>query len=194
MVLDHGCSISATPLTEMLNNNRGPLLKRVTAHGAVPSLGTDTDIYFNSSMLAVTRHAFLHEREADNSALDSRGAWPSSGPHSMTTREALAWTITGGARALRLEHSIGSISLGKQADLIMVKCDGPSVYPAMEQGGDPFHALVMYAEAADVDTVLVAGKLLKHGGVLRFPEQVIRNLADRLRASRSRVMGVAGFE
>jgi len=191
MVLDHGCSISATPLTEMLNNDKPALLGRVTRHGAIPSLGSDVDPYFNASMLAVARHAFGHQRELDNRELAELGAWPSAQPHATKTRDALAWAITGGARALRLDHRIGSITPGKQADLILVRHDSPNVFPAVL--GDPAHAVLMYAEPSDIDTVVVGGRVLKRDGKLTFPQDKLDQLRMRLLASRERIMNKAGF-
>jgi 5-methylthioadenosine/S-adenosylhomocysteine deaminase len=192
MILDHGCTISATPLTEMLNNDRVALLGRVTRHGAMPSLGSDVDPYFNASMLAVTRHAFQHQREIDNRTLAAAGAWPSKTPHATTTRKALEWATIGGARALRLDKRIGSLAVGKQADIIMVRHDGLTAFPALP-GGDPAHVVVNYAEQADVDTVLIAGKAVKRHGRLLFPEQRLRELRERLRASRERIMHEASY-
>ena len=192
MILDQGCTISATPLTEMLNNDRVALLGRVTRHGAMPSLGSDVDPYFNASMLAVTRHAFQHQREIDNRTLAAAGAWPSKTPHATTTRKALQWATIGGAKALRLEKRIGSLAVGKQADIIMVRHDGLTAFPALP-GGDPAHVVVNYAEQADVDTVLVAGKAVKRHGRLLFPEQRLRELRERLRASRERIMHAASY-
>jgi cytosine/adenosine deaminase-related metal-dependent hydrolase len=187
MILDHGCTISATPLTEMLNNDRVALLGRVTVRGALPSLGSDVDPYFNASMLAVTRHAFQHQREIDNRTLAARGAWPAKTPHATTTREALRWTIEGGAKALRLDARIGSLTPGKQADLILVRHDGLTVFPSLP-GGDPAHVIVEYAEQADVDTVLVAGNVRKRHGKLLFPEKKMQDMRARLAASRARLM------
>lgn len=192
MILDHGCSISATPLTEMLNNDRVALLGRVTAHGAMPSLGSDVDPYFNASMLAVTRHAFQHQREIDNRRLSEIGRWPSATPHATTTRKALAWATLGGARALGLEKKIGSLTVGKQADLAMIRCDGATVFPSLP-GGDPAHVVVAYAEQADVDTVFVAGKAVKRHGRLLFPEPRLRELRERLLASRERLMHIVSY-
>ena len=192
MILEHGCTISATPLTEMLNNDRVALPGRVAAHGAMPSLGSDVDPYFNASMLAVTRHAFQHQREIDNRSLSQAGRWPSATPHAMTTRKALEWATIGGARALGLEKRIGTLTPGKQADLAMIRCDGPTVFPSLA-GGDPAHAVVMYAEQADVDTVFVAGKALKRRGRLLFPEARMRELKERLLASRERLMRTVSY-
>lgn len=192
MILDHGCTISATPLTEMFNNDRFALLGRVTRHGAMPSLGSDVDAYFNASMLAVTRHAFQHQREIDNRELAAAGNWPSKMPHATTTRKALQWATLGGAKALQLEGKIGTLTPGKQADLILLRHDGLTAFPALP-GGDPAHVVVTYAEQADVDTVLVAGKALKRHGKLLFPERRMRELRDRLTASRERIMSAASY-
>jgi len=193
MILDAGCTISATPLTEMLNNDRAALLGRVTTRGHLPSLGSDVDAYFNSSMLAVTRHAFGHQREIDNRTLATQGAWPSRTPHAMTTRKALEWATIGGARALRLEHRIGTLTPGKQADVIMVRHDGLTAFPALP-GGDPAHVIVTYAEQADVDSVFVAGEARKRHGKLLFQEAKLKDLKDRLRASRDRLFKEGNYQ
>lgn len=187
MILDAGCTISATPMTEMFNNDRVALLGRVTARGAMPSLGTDVDPYFNSSMLSVTRHAFQHQREIDNRELAARGAWPSKTQHATTTRKALEWATIGGAKALRLDHRIGTLAPGKQADVILVRHDGLTAFPALP-GGDPAHVVVTHAEQADVDSVFIAGRPVKRDGKLLFPAARLAELKDRLRASRERIM------
>ena len=188
MVLDAGCSISATNLTEMLNSERIAMLGRVVGFGAMPSLGTDCDPYFNSSMLAVMRHAFQHQREIDNRALHAQGKWPAeNGHHATRTRDALAWTTMGGAKALRLDHKIGSITPGKQADLVMIKSSGLNIF-GVPQGGDPVHAVVMFAEAADVDAVMIAGQFVKRDGKLVFPPGRLAQLQQQLLASRARIM------
>ncbi len=192
MILDHGCTISATPLTEMLNNDRVALLGRVARRGALPSLGTDVDPYFNASMLSVARHAFQHQREIDNRELAAAGNWPSKTKHATTTRQALQWATIGGAKALRLDGKIGTLAVGKQADVILVRCDGLTAFPTLP-GGDPAHVMVAYAEQADVDTVLVAGKPVKRHGRLLFPEAKMRELRERLVASRERIMHTASY-
>jgi 5-methylthioadenosine/S-adenosylhomocysteine deaminase len=100
MVLDAGCSVTATGFAEMLNSERVAMLGRLVDYGAMPSLGTDCDPYFNSSMLWVARHAFQHQREIDNRKLHSQGRWPPENSHHATrTRDALEWATLGGARA-----------------------------------------------------------------------------------------------
>jgi len=193
MVLDAGCSISATNFTEMLNSERVAMLGRLLKHGATPSLGTDCDPYFNSSMLWVMRHAFQHQREIDNRTLNAQGRWPAvESEHATHTRDALEWATLGGAKALRMDHKIGSITPGKQADLVMINTRGMNIYPVLP-GGDPVHAVVMFAEAADIDTVMIAGKVVKRGGKLKVARKKLAALHENLLAARQRIMSAGNY-
>jgi len=191
MVLDAGCTITATDLAEMLNSERIAMIGRVLKHGGFVSLGTDVCPYFNSSMLWEMRHAFSHQRETDNRELHARGAWPSE-HHATRTRDALEWATLGGARALRMDARIGSITPGKQADVVLIDTRTMNLFPAVP-GGDPAHAVVMYAEASDVDSVMIAGRFVKRGGKLLFPAPRLAKLQADLLASRQRIMEKGGY-
>jgi 5-methylthioadenosine/S-adenosylhomocysteine deaminase len=192
VVLDAGCTITATCFTEMLNYEQPAMIARMAKFGGVPSIGSDCDPYFNSSMLWVTRHAFQHQRELDNRSLYALGKWPASTQHSTQTRDALYWATMGGAKALKLDHKIGSITPGKQADLTLFDTRGTNLFSCMP-GGDPAHAIVLYAEAADVDSVMIAGRFVKRGGKLAFPADKLATLRDEVLASRERIMREAGY-
>lgn len=191
-LLDAGCSITATSLTEALNYEQPAMLGRIQKFGAMPSLGTDCDPYFNSSMLAVMRQAFQEQRSMDNRSLREAGQWPAAGQHATRTRDAIEWATVGGARALRLERRIGSLTPGKQADLVMIDTRGMNIFPALPNG-DPAHVVVMYAETADIENVMVAGRWLKRGGQLQFPAARLAKLQQALLASRLRMMDEGGF-
>lgn len=188
LVLDAGCTITATNLTEGLNYEMPAMLGRLVKHGATPSLGTDCDPYFNSSMLWVMRHAFLAQRDLDNRSLYAQGAWPAKTQHSTLTRDAIYWATMGGAKAFGLDHRIGSITPGKQADLILIDGDSPNIFPAMP-GGNPAHTAVMYAETSDIQHVMVAGKFLKQDGELVFDRRRHAQLNEQLLESRMRMFG-----
>lgn len=192
IVLDAGCTITATCLTEALNYEQPAMIGRALKLGMTPSIGSDCDPYFNSSMLWVMRHAFQHQREHDNRALNAAGLWPAKTHHATRTRDALYWATMGGAKALRLDHKIGSIAPGKQADLTMFDTQGMNLFSIL-LGGDPVHAIVMNAEAADVDSVMVAGKFLKRHGRLLFPETRLKALREETLASREHLMRDAGY-
>jgi 5-methylthioadenosine/S-adenosylhomocysteine deaminase len=192
IVLDAGCTITATCLTEMLNYEQPAMIGRALKLGMTPSIGSDCDPYFGSSMLWVMRHAFQHQREHDNRALNATGQWPAKTHHATRTRDALYWATMGGAKALRLDRRIGSITPGKQADLTMFDTRGMNVF-AILPGGDPVHAIVMNAEAADVDAVMVAGRFLKRDGKLVYPQSRLRELHAQVLESRSRLMQEADY-
>ncbi|MFL6565452.1 MAG: amidohydrolase family protein [Burkholderiales bacterium] len=186
MIIDAGCSVSATCMAELLNWDHPPLLGRIEKIGGTAALGTDVDPYFAASMWQEMRRAFMHQREMDNRALSAAGRWPAES-HATTVRTALRWATMGGAKALRLEHRIGSLTPGKQADLILVRGNDLNIFPSVPFG-DPVQAVVMNAETANVDTVLVAGKIAKRHGKLAFPAERIERLKEEVLASRERVM------
>ena len=70
----------------------------------------------------------------------------------------------GGARALGLEHEVGSLEVGKRADLIVVERDGLHARP---NGGADVASQLAYAHtAADVRDVVVDGEVVVRGGRL----------------------------
>ncbi len=75
-------------------------------------------------------------------------------------------TVTG-ARALGLDNEIGSIEVGKQADLIAVRTDTPRMTPLIGgSDGNLHHNLVHAARGGDVDMTMVAGRIVVDGGKL----------------------------
>ncbi len=103
----------------------------------------------------------------------------------LTAKRALQMATIDGARALGLDDQIGSLKPGKRADLIMVRTD----HLNMGVFTDPAHLLVEATEDADVDTVVVDGRILKRSGKLTAmnPEQVMAGAAASLEAVGKRV-------
>jgi len=193
IVLDAGCTVTATCFTEGLNYEKPAMLGRLVKYGATPSIGSDCDPYFNSSMLWVMRHAFQHQRELDNRSLYASGQYPAATQHATHTRDALYWATMGGAKAMKLDHKIGSITPGKQADLAMIDLTTMNTFLSMP-GGDPVHAIVMYAEASDVDNVMVAGQFVKRDGKLTFDAERLKTLRDELLEARMRMMRESNYK
>ena len=74
---------------------------------------------------------------------------------SLSAREALEMATMGGARALGLAAEVGSLEVGKQADLCIVSLEGAHMQPAY----DPYQALVYSARASDVLCTMVGGAI-----------------------------------
>jgi cytosine/adenosine deaminase-related metal-dependent hydrolase len=100
------------------------------------------------------------ERARVNQHELDRKAMPEGLP--LGVRDVLRFATLGGAEALGLGSKIGSIDPGKRADLVLLRTDRLHMTPL----NDPVAAIVLHAGAADVDTVLVHGRVVKDGGQL----------------------------
>ena len=76
-------------------------------------------------------------------------------PGALTARDAVTMATREGARALGLEHEIGSIEVGKKADLILIDRHQPLALTT-----DPYSAIVYAARGTDVRTTIVDGHVL----------------------------------
>lgn len=74
----------------------------------------------------------------------------------VSARQALQMATLGGARALHLEERIGSLEVGKMADLIILELDAPHLVPRY----DIYSLLVYSAKASDVVDTIVNGRIL----------------------------------
>jgi len=77
-----------------------------------------------------------------------------AGPEAMGAWEALELATIGGARAIGLERSIGSITPGKRADIVLFRLDAPHMEPA----GDAATRIVHAARPTDIEAVIVGGR------------------------------------
>jgi 5-methylthioadenosine/S-adenosylhomocysteine deaminase len=91
------------------------------------------------------------------------------------------------ARAAGLETSIGTLTPGKQADVIMLRTNAVAVFPVSNAIG----TIVQAVERSDVDTVMVAGRLRKRSGKLIGVD--IEKLSAEVIASRDYLLGASGY-
>lgn len=113
---------------------------------------------------------------------------PRLGPEALPAAQVLELATLGGARALGLESEIGSIEVGKRADLVVVDLDGPHAQPAE---ADLISRLVYSARAADVRHVVVDGRVIVRDGALKTADLAeIRHAAN---AQARRLRRAVGF-
>jgi 5-methylthioadenosine/S-adenosylhomocysteine deaminase len=92
----------------------------------------------------------------------------------VPAHQALSMATLDGARALRLDHAIGSIEPGKFADLTAVAFTAPDMLPCY----DPVSHIVYAAGRENVSHVWVAGRLLVEDGTLKTPAKIhLENIA-----------------
>jgi 5-methylthioadenosine/S-adenosylhomocysteine deaminase len=89
---------------------------------------------------------------------------PRLGPDALPAAQALELATLGGARALGLEAEIGSIEVGKCADLVVLDLNGPHAQP---EAADLISRIVYSARASDVRHVIVDGRVVVRDGELK---------------------------
>jgi len=111
------------------------------------------------------------------------------GPEAVTANQALRLATQGGAKALGLNKQIGSLEIGKRADVIVVNLDSLHSIP---HARDFVSALVYSAQTSDVQAVIIDGEMvMKDGKLLTLDEAAI--FADAARES-SKLIKRAGIE
>ncbi|MCI0556747.1 MAG: amidohydrolase family protein, partial [Anaerolineae bacterium] len=156
ILAEHHVGVAHNPVSNMKLASGAARVEDLLAAGVAVGLGTDGEKENNNldmfeEMKASSLLAKLSKLDA--SALD---AW-------TVCRMA---TITG-ARALGLDSEIGSIEVGKQADLIAVRTDTPRMTPLITgSDGNLHHNLVHAVQGGDVDMTMVAGKIVVENGKL----------------------------
>jgi len=98
------------------------------------------------------------------------------GPEALPAREAFRLATIGGARTLGLEQELGTIEVGKRADIVILNLEQLHCAPAP----DPLSTLVYAARSMDVETVIIDGQVMMRDRVLlALDEREIRETAKR---------------
>jgi 5-methylthioadenosine/S-adenosylhomocysteine deaminase len=153
-----GCTISITPEVEMQMGLGMPATGKAWDAGLTPGLGIDVATAVSGDLFTQMRFALQVERAFANEAVLLVGEMPQK--LSRTTSDALRMATINGAKTLWMDHKTGSLEVGKQADIILLK--------NLELAAlrNPIAMVVQQAGVANVDTVLVAGKTVKQNGKL----------------------------
>jgi 5-methylthioadenosine/S-adenosylhomocysteine deaminase len=152
-------------------------------HGIPVSLSMDTSVWWSADLFAAMRATLSADRSREHLEAHARGE---TVVHNLLRAEEVAhWATIGGAKALGLEDKIGSLTAGKQADVVLIKNDdSPALYPLLH----PYGSLVFQAGRGDVHTVLVNGRVVKHehklvDGNLAAAKSAVANTVDYARST-----------
>ncbi|RMJ18020.1 hypothetical protein CDV36_002272 [Fusarium kuroshium] len=77
----------------------------------------------------------------------------------FTARDGLIWATRNGAKAVGMEDKIGTLTPGKRADIVILTSKR-----CLSGSANPFGTAVMHSTPADVDFVMVDGKVMKRDG------------------------------
>ena len=180
-MLDAGVTFTLTPETEMAQGHGFAITGRLRKRGAQPSLGVDLESGNSGDMFTVARLALASQRALDNDE-SRRGTGKLPDTSTIRCAEALGWITLEGARMLQMADRIGSLTPGKQADLVVLSAGELNMWPVH----DPVVSVITQASVANVDSVMIAGQWKKRTGKLAYPLLSEKKLA--LKESGQRIL------
>ncbi|KAJ6164803.1 hypothetical protein N7470_003475 [Penicillium chermesinum] len=132
--------ISTTPSTELQ-----------MGHGDIVCFREGCD------MVSQMRLALQHERATRNEQLIAQGK--STRSLNIFVQDVFRLATIQGARAIHAEDRLGSLEVGKRADIVVFDGTSPGMICAAEQ--DPVAAVVLHSSVRDIETVIVDGHVRK---------------------------------
>ena len=171
MLADAGSSVSISPDVEAKMGFGWPETGRVLAAGLRPTLSADDCPSAAGDLFSTMRTAFAVQRGLDGS---------------LNSRDLLSFVTVDAAESCGLGVRTGSLTPGKDADIVLLRADDPTVFPF----SNPVGTIVTAGHPGLVDTVLVAGRVVKQDGALVGVD--LPALKARLLDSRNRIATAAG--
>jgi cytosine/adenosine deaminase-related metal-dependent hydrolase len=177
MIAETKTHVSLAPFTASRLASGLPYLGDLLARGVQCSLSVDTTtVGGNADMFSIMRLMLQLNHLRSMNVLE------------VQPRRILELATIDGARDLGIDDRVGSLTPGKRADLILVRTNDLNVAPFV----NPALLLVQQAYPANVDTVVIDGRVLKHKGelVALDPEEIVRKATESFTAARKRAGGL----
>jgi 5-methylthioadenosine/S-adenosylhomocysteine deaminase len=186
-VKDAGAGVSLAVPIEMNMRHGTPPIVKTLEFGIQPSLSVDVEVTLTADMFTQMRSAMtLHRMFMNGRALGEPAFAGLPNQELLTSRDVLRFATMEGAKDLKLGHKIGSLTPGKEADIIILDAQAINVHPLNVVPG----AVVSLMERSNVETVIVAGKVRKWKG--RLLDVNLRRLRRELENSRDFIFDAAG--
>ena len=185
MIADSGGTFSLAGYVEMIMGDGTPPVQKVLDLGLRPSLSIDVettapgDLFTQMRTILALQHGNVWMRGL---------AGDKNLPKLLTARDVIEFATIEGARANHLERKIGTLTPGKEADLILLRTDRFSVMPMNSATG----AIVASMNTSNVETVLIAGKVMKRNNQMVGIDY--HRVANMVEASRDHIMNSANYE
>lgn len=103
---------------------------------------------------------------------------PIHGPTAMDARTVFRMATLGGAKAVGLEKEIGSLEIGKRADLAILNLQNFHTFPSYDV--DPISRIVYSATRADVETTIIDGRIVMENKIMKtIDKSIVLKEADK---------------
>src|ERR1700691_2901054 len=157
--LDSGANINVCPRSDaQYALGEGVCaLQHAWDHGIKPGFSVDNETSYSGDMFMEMRMAFYIQRAI---AQNRRFQGDQNPPKPLMVRDVLYCATQAGAHCAGLDDKIGSLTPGKEADLLMIRTDQINLYPSNNAVG----TVVQAAERSNIDTVIIGGRVRKYRG------------------------------
>ncbi len=168
LLLRHDTKVSHNPCSNMYLASGFAPVPEMLAAGITVGLGSDGPASSNNhSLFQAMKFAALIQKGCHRDATI------------MTARKVLEMATIDGARAVGLAHKIGSIEVGKKADLALVDTRSAFMSPVH----DPVSALVYSALGHETSLVVIDGRIVLRNGILQTVDEKAVRLAAQVAAA-----------
>lgn len=179
-VKDTGGWLSLAVPIEMAMRHGMPPIQQALDAGIRPSLSSDVETTMAADMFTQMRATFTLQRALINQrAINGEQNLPPL----LSSKDVIEFATLQGARANGLESRVGTLTPGKEADLVMLRADLTNTLPLNSAYG----AIVTAMDTSNVDTVLIAGRVVKRRG--RLVGVKLDEVRKRAAASRDYLVG-----
>jgi len=152
-----GGSASLSTESEQSAGQGYPPTWRLREHGIPVSLSMDTSVWWSGDLFSAMRATLSADRVREHMEAHAKNETVTN--HKLRAEQVVSWATRGGAAALGLAASVGSLEPGKKADVVLIKNDdSPVMVPLLH----PYGHVVFQAQRADVHTVVVNGRVVKY--------------------------------
>jgi cytosine/adenosine deaminase-related metal-dependent hydrolase len=161
LVKENGAYLSSTPSVELQMGMGTPVCFDTDRDvQSCSALGVDCHNVVLASIVSEMRCALVNSRAVYNGKFLAAGKMPAKLNH--TVQDVYALGTIHGARAVGMEKDIGSLEVGKKADIIVFDAVSPSMICGAQR--DPVTAIVMHSTPGDIVMTFVDGILRKTDG------------------------------
>ncbi|MEU7776144.1 amidohydrolase family protein [Micromonospora taraxaci] len=156
-----GGSVSVSTESEQSAGQGYPPTWQLRHHDIPVSLSMDTSVWWSGDLFSAMRSTLGADRSREH--LEAHAKQETITHCHLRAEQVVEWATRGGARALGMDSTIGALTPGRQADVVLIKNDAsPAMFPIL----NPHGHVVFQAQRGDVHTVLMGGRVVKRDGRL----------------------------
>jgi 5-methylthioadenosine/S-adenosylhomocysteine deaminase len=156
-----GGSVSVSTESEQSCGQGYPPTWRLRSYGIPVSLSMDTSVWWSSDLFSAMRSTLGADRAREHLEAHARGETVTNSH--LRAEHVVDFATRGGAKALGMDALVGSLEVGKKADVVLIKNDdSPVMFPVL----NPYGHVAFQAQRGDVHTVLVNGRIVKYANKL----------------------------